>query len=102
MAINTIIFDHKFFECDESIPKAKFFLDISGDIISLIGFLIYLEIVILKFCDFDYNTDENISIRGIQEKLSITCTVELIEEEKEEEDEDEDNNKDEDEDKRLD
>ena len=33
----------------------KFLLDISGDIASIIGFLIYLEIIELNFCKLNYN-----------------------------------------------
>ena len=34
----------------------KFLLDISGDIASIIGFLIYLEIIELNFCKLNYNS----------------------------------------------
>ena len=42
----------------------KFFLDMSGDIISIIGFLIYLEILQLSFCELDYNVRNNIITRS--------------------------------------
>ena len=42
----------------------KFLLDVSGDIISIIGFLIYLEIIELNFCKLDYNLKKNISERS--------------------------------------
>ena len=45
----------------------KFFLDISGDCFSVLGFLIYLEIIILKFCKYDYNTKDNIMKRSFGE-----------------------------------
>jgi len=41
----------------------KFILDISGDIFYLFALIIYLEIIELKFCGFDYNTRRTISIR---------------------------------------
>ena len=42
----------------------KFLLDISGDIASIIGFLIYLEIIELNFCKLNYNLKKNIISRG--------------------------------------
>ena len=50
----------KFFETKEPIQKKKFWLDIGGDIITIIGLLIYLEIIVLNFCGFDYNIKKNI------------------------------------------
>ena len=50
----------KFFETKEPIQKTKFWLDIGGDIITIIGLLIYLEIIVLKFYGFDYNIKKNI------------------------------------------
>ena len=49
--------------------KSKFFLDVSGDIISLIGFLIYLEIIELNCFDLSYNSRSNIIKRGINESF---------------------------------
>ena len=54
----------KFFETKEPIQKKKFWLDIGGDIITIIGLLIYLEIFVLKFCEFDYNIKNNIIDRA--------------------------------------
>lgn len=45
----------------------KFFLDISGDIVSFFAFLIYLEIIELNFCNFDYNIKKNITRRSCLE-----------------------------------
>lgn len=42
----------------------KFSLDISGDIFSIIGFLIYLEIIELHFCKLDKNLRRNIIARA--------------------------------------
>ena len=50
----------------------KFLLDISGDIASIIGFLIYLEIIELNFCKLNYNLKKNIISRGENDyKFSI-------------------------------
>ena len=48
---------------------AKFSLDISGDILSLIGFLIYLEIIRLSCKQFRYNIRSNIIKRGAVELM---------------------------------
>jgi hypothetical protein len=52
----------------------KFYLDISGDIFSLIGFLIYLEIIRLKCRKFYYNTKTNIIKRGNVELMNISVS----------------------------
>ena len=51
--------------------KINFFLDISGDIFSIIGFLIYLEVI--EFSCFGFNKDyrKNIIRRGREDSLSI-------------------------------
>ena len=46
-------------------------LDIIGDIFSLLGFLIYLEIIVLNFCKIDYNIKENIAKRSFMESYGI-------------------------------
>lgn len=58
---------------------AKYFLDSIGDIIAFIGFLIYLEIIILNFNNYDYNIKKFIIERSKQE---------VIDNEEEEEEED--------------
>ena len=50
---------------------AKFFLDVSGDIFSLIGFLIYLEIIKLKCGGLHYNLRANIIERGAIELMVV-------------------------------
>ena len=39
-------------------------MDISGDITSIIGFLIYLEIIELNFCGLSFNLKKYIILRG--------------------------------------
>ena len=51
--------------------KIKFFLDWAGDLFSIIGFLIYLEIIELNFCNYDYNTKTNIARRSFIESNEI-------------------------------
>ena len=71
MVIYTTIFHIKLLlEGEEKINK--FLLDISGDIASIIGFLIYLEIIELNFCKLNYNLKKNIISRGENDyKFSI-------------------------------
>ena len=45
----------------------KLLLDFCSDIISIIGYLIYLEIIELHCCKYDYNIRRNILDRGLQE-----------------------------------
>ena len=39
-------------------------IDIASDVISFLGFLIYLEIIELNFCKLNYNLRKNIMTRG--------------------------------------
>ena len=68
LIINTIINCDQshfiIFKSDGGCKYYKFFLDISGDIVSLIGFLIYLEIITLNCKIFNYNLKKNIIVRG--------------------------------------
>ena len=45
----------------------KFLLDISGDVFSIFGFLIYLEMIELNFCGLNFNLEQNIINRGKSE-----------------------------------
>ena len=49
---------------NDSTDLKKFLLDISGDIGSIIGFLIYLEIIELNFCGLNFNLKKNIIERS--------------------------------------
>ena len=46
-------------------------MDISGDIISILCFVIYLEIIIFHCYKLDYNIKENIIERGIDDVKNI-------------------------------
>ena len=62
-----LIFTGAFYSEDlftEENQLSKFLLDISGDIASIIGFLIYLEMIELNFCGFNYNLKKNIVERS--------------------------------------
>ena len=52
-------------------PKYKLILDISSDFIAIILYLIYLEIIELNFCGFNFNLRSNIIIRGDRETLKF-------------------------------
>ena len=69
-----LIFTAIFFR-DDLFPKERqslrFLLDISGDTFSIIGFLIYLEIIELHFCNLDFNLRKNIMVRSKNEVEDI-------------------------------
>ena len=48
---------------DVKFAKEKLILDYCSDVVSIIGYLIYLEIIELHFCRFDYNIRRNIVYR---------------------------------------
>ena len=69
---NKIFEDYFFAEEGEDykIPLIKFILDIIGNSLVIVGFLIYLEIIELNFYGFNYNLRKNIierSMKDIQE-----------------------------------
>ena len=74
----------------------KFILDMTGDFLSVFGFLIYLEMIELKIGNLQYNTKKNISKRsyfesyGIQKKTPILNNEEGENEDEEEEEESDD------------
>ena len=56
LIITTAIKENSFFSKDHiNYITYKFSLDISGDIFSIIGFLVYLEIIELHFCHLEFN-----------------------------------------------
>ena len=63
--------EHKCFKEDNNIIHIKYILDISGDFVSLIGFLIYLEIIIINCCGLNYNINDQISSRSFNESYGI-------------------------------
>lgn len=67
LILNTLIVKHSFFNDNKKIKITKFFLDISGDIISILGFLIYLEIIELNFNGYNYDLRKNIIERSSNE-----------------------------------
>lgn len=69
LILYTLIEFHTFFKEEKSDSRINnltiFSLDISGDIISLFGFLIYLEIIVFNCYGLSYNTKKLIEYRGI-------------------------------------
>ena len=49
----------------DKIQFIQFIFTAISDIFALIGFAIYLELIELKFCGYDENTKDNITLRGI-------------------------------------
>lgn len=64
LILNTLIIKHSFFNNNRTIRIVKFCLDISGDVISFLGFLIYLEIIELNFNGYNFNLRKNIMERS--------------------------------------
>ena len=62
---------NQIFTDKNSMPKYKLILDISSDFIAIILYLIYLEIIELNFCGFNFNLRSNIIIRGDRETLKF-------------------------------
>ena len=67
LVIFTKIKKNYLFSDDNNIKKTKFFFDISGDAIAIIGFLIFLELIVLKCNGYDYNIKDNIIKRAAYE-----------------------------------
>ena len=72
LPISTLIQSNSFFtENPMEYIYPKYFLDFSQDILCVIGFLIYLEIIELNFCKYNYNLRKNIIRRStIDSKMS--------------------------------
>ena len=69
LMINTLIRDGSFFSENRiKYIEYKFIFDSLGDILSTIGFLIYLEIIELNFCKLNYYLRRKISERADDDK----------------------------------
>ena len=62
-------------ETDMNFTKEIFFLDVSGDIFCLIGFLIYLEIIQLNCFDLSFNVRDNIERRSRDESINMANII---------------------------
>ena len=71
MVLNTLIIDQKYFKTDDRYKWKKYFCDFVGDFFSIFGFLIYLEIIVLKIFSLDYNIRANITRRSFGESYGI-------------------------------
>ena len=79
LLIFTAIFQIKYlFQKEEKMRK--FIADESGDIFSIIGFLIYLEILELHFCKLDYDLSDNITNRANKEIKELIPFIDKDEE----------------------
>ena len=70
MFFNTLFSDESFFNCKNKCNKnkiIKFSFDIYGDLFSFIGFLIYLEKLVIKGWNLDYNIQSNMKLRSFSE-----------------------------------
>ena len=64
LGLYTLLMERTFFLIKNTYSIQKFYFDISGDLLSIFGFLIYLEIIELNCCDLNYNLKKNIIIRS--------------------------------------
>ena len=77
LIFTAIFFVKDLFKTKEQLKK--FLLDESGDIASILGFLIYLEIIELNFCNLNFNLKKNIAYRSELE-YNISHELEEIKE----------------------
>ena len=70
LVINNLIINKNFFKDTSNSKPARFFLDIAGDFVCLIGFFIYLEIIELKIFNINYDLRRNISDRGVVDDIA--------------------------------
>lgn len=87
LVLINLIINGECFKDTSNYKVDKYFLDIFGDIICLFGYLIYLEIIELKFCGLDHDIKKNIIIRGMSEEFSINDMTGFINDEDMQEDE---------------
>ena len=64
LILNIIKKEGKLFIFDSQYGRYELFLDFFSDFISIFGYLIYLEIIELHFCQYDYNIRRNIFERS--------------------------------------
>ena len=78
LIFTAIFFSNDLFTKENQLQK--FLLDVFGDVASIIGFLIYLEIIELNFCGFNYNLAKNIINRGEDDyKISLSTDAKIRE-----------------------
>ena len=63
-------------EKDFKLLLPKFLLNIIGNSLAVIGFLVYLEIIELNFCNLDYNIRRKIMERSIIDSIGKTSILE--------------------------
>jgi hypothetical protein len=78
LIVNTLIQRHSFFNETDDIRIKKFSLDISGDILSIIGFLFYLEIIEINCCNLNYNLRRTIMKRAYFESYKCDRISSMI------------------------
>ena len=67
MASATMILDYSLFSEDNPAKIAKMILNFAGDIFAIISFLIYLELIVLNFNNYNQDIKENIKERAIKD-----------------------------------
>ena len=70
----------KVFEIEDSIIIHKFITDFISDILSIIGYLIYIEIIEINICNCNYNLRKYITLRGKSDSSVFGTNFNIIEE----------------------
>ena len=70
----------------------KYILGFINNIFATIGFAIYLEMIILHFCDLDHDTNENIMKRGCEDINSSELVQGINDNDSEEDEENKEEN----------
>ena len=65
LCLFNFIYDGSAFRKDIYEKEIRISLDYASDVVSLLGFLIFLEIIELNFCGLDYNLKRKILDRGL-------------------------------------
>ena len=70
----------KVFEIEDSIIIHKFITDFISDFLSIIGYLIYIEIIEINICNCNYNLRKYIALRGKSDSSVFGTNFNIIEE----------------------
>ena len=85
LILNYFFSNKKFWYLEVKFAEAKLILDYSSDFFSIIGYLIYLEIIELHFCKFDYNIRRNIENRCLSKSNKTELNISIKSEDSENE-----------------
>ena len=82
----------KVFEIEDSNIINKFITDFISDILSIIGYLIYIEIIEINICNCNYNLRKYITLRGKSDSSLFGTNFNIVEEDEVSDDSNENEN----------